>query len=266
MKYVPIVPPGAEKILMSSNAERVFCYADKALQEPEYRFAYQVLQSEGVEILMDHPIYELKPALSLLDTLDVLSRMNPEITTVPDVHEDYEVTMQMFRLYAPAMHDLYPNIRLMGVPQGKDESTIWRSAIQMAESGMVNMLGIGIKRSIPTLDRARLVAQLHDLYPTMQFHLLGARWPYINECKMALMPWVESCDTAEPVSAGIRGIELKDAKALDVQRDINFQQMAGEALSMKRVVGANIWQMQELLAGRVTPEELFPGVLDRPSA
>ena len=249
MKYVPIVPHGAEELL-EYRTERVFCFADIAAKDAAYA---KWFRDCDMDILMDHPIYELQPALSVYDTLRVLDLVRPEITTIPDVHEQMGVTWKMFNEYAPLMRKAFPGTKLMGVPQGLDVDQILYQAYAMVESGLADMLAIGIKRSIPDLDRAGIVANLHERYPDLKFHLLGARWPYTNEREMAGLPWVESLDSAEPVNAAMRGVRFHLIREqFSVKRDENFQNMAGRAKAQKRLVWNNIQAMSDLLA---TPVE-----------
>lgn len=268
MKYVPIVPQGAEKLLHES--ERVFCFADLAYKSSRYRNWYRRARQE---VLMDHPIYELQPALSIENTLMVISAVQPDMTTIPDVHEDYETTMKMFHEYAPIMRHEFSHVRLMGVPQGLDVGTILKSAHIMMESGLCDTLAIGIKRSIPDLDRAYIVHTLHVEYPDLRFHLLGARWPYTNEASMANWPWVESLDSAEPVNAGLNGYRLADLSDLKIatlatKRPNFFNSLGRIARNPKHfeIIRENIKWMESLL--NATSEDLLvevPTKLELPS-
>jgi len=198
---------------------------------------------------MDHPVYELQPALSVEETLRVLDLVCPKVTTIPDVHENAATTWHQFEQYAPVMRQAFPHIKLMGVPQGLDVDSILESAYNMADSGLCDMLAIGIKRSLPDLDRALIVRKVLERYPEMRFHLLGARWPYTNEVSMADWEPVESMDTAEPVNAAMRGVPIfKVTEQSQVARDPLFQSMSRRALMQSRLVCKNIESFQAGIA------------------
>ena len=250
MEYVPIVPLGAESLLTHPGVKRIFCFAD--LLETNKR--YQEFYSESKqEVLLDHPIYELMPALDLFQTLALIQTYQPHITTIPDKHEDYTATTKMFYQYAPAMYEVTrgTRTRLMGVPQGTTYEMILANALLMLDTGQVDILGIGIKRSIPDLKRSQLVKDISRLYPKMRYHLLGARWPYHDEQLMAHDERVESCDTAEPVNAALNGVKFLDAGPEDVRRATNFQTLGLKALEGAPLVWSNISMMLQILRGNV---------------
>jgi len=259
MLYVPIVPKGAEKLLDGSGAKRVFCFADLALEDREYRLWFQNTKKE---ILLDHPIYELQPHLNLFDTFEVLDLINPTIATIPDKHEDPDTTWSMFLQYAEALHQHVTShklrTRLMGVPQGIEFHEILQQALDMADTGLCDVLGIGVKRSNFGLKRSELVDAIQQKHPNMRFHLLGARWPYADELSMRDNEAVESCDTAEPVNAALNGVYLRESVSTDVGRAENFQQLADKAWTKRELVWYNMDDMSRLLRAKsnVTLAEL----------
>lgn len=243
MEYVPIIPHGAEG-RVKLPGDRLFCFADIAVKDKVYHDYYKNTQKE---VLLDHPVYELEPALGVMETVSLIQSLEPDITTVPDKHEDYETTRSMFFEYAPAMRGRVPGLRLMGVPQGTTPGQILFSAQEMARSGLVDMLGIGIKRSIPDLDRAALIQQISSQFPRMRYHLLGARWPYLNEHEAAQDERVESLDSAEPVSIALKGRYFRDATAPDTKRRPDFHQTAELAVVLRGLIWDNSIDMHRVL-------------------
>lgn len=187
--------------------------------ESGYALHYGKRKSVGDFVIMDNSVVEVGRPVSL-STLSgiVANTFRPSEMVLPDVPGDPVQT------YANAkdgerFREVYPEVRLMVVPQGMTVLAWMQSYERLCGLKHVDTIGIGKflggmrDAIIQELNRAR--------DPNKEYHLLGT---YDNGMEVVTYneleyDWIRGVDSKLPVRAGLHGVTLHPDLGMLVRRD-----------------------------------------------
>ena len=195
MKYCPVMPPKAAYLLEEVKHENMgyFCYADVAYENDQYT-DFMTRQNY---VVLDCPIMEKGRILTPKELRSVVEHVNPTFTIIPDKVFDMHETLVWFYNYCEAI--AHPS--MCGVLQGTTKDELIKCALEMNKYGLQRMAIPRISEKNGGVPRSVLLRILREDLPHIQWHMLGANFPYLDEFRVAEM--ASSCDTAEPVSASL---------------------------------------------------------------
>lgn len=247
MRYAPVVPPNCIEQLKGMKLKAYFCYADSAYFDHTYREFFIDLPGDRY-IVLDCPIVEHGRLLTPQEYANVVQYIEPTMAIVPDAQFDRLETMRMFDRYYSACSD--PS--MAGVPQGKNMPDMIQCARFMYDAG-VRRMGIIRTRNIEGQPkRSEIIRELG--YTDVKYHLLGAEFPYIDESWCAHLRLADSCDSAEPINAAIRGLNMVTSHG-DRSRFARPAEFMQISYIDTRMLKRNIQRMQKWLTGPAIPPE-----------
>lgn len=205
MKYAPVVPPSCIEQLRGVKVRAYFCFADSAFYDEEYRRFFTEGPAKDQYIVLDCPIVEHGKIIDPEQYAQVVRAIKPTMAIIPDVQFQRMPTLAMFKEYLAACPSAYRE-RLAGVPQGTTKMEIVWCAQEMYDAGIRRM---GIIRTRNIAGKPRRSDIIRTLaYSDVKYHLLGAEFPYIDEGWCSENHLADSCDSAEPINAAIRGMNM----------------------------------------------------------
>lgn len=268
MKLAPITPPGLEYLLPPETL-RYFCFADIAIQRPDYLQWFidalvedpLAVDDHGKGIVLDNQIYEGLRPLSPALFGEMCQILEPALKTIilPDSRQGMVPTLKMAEEYLPhiptTMHHL-----VAGVLQGSDFAELEQCAQTFTEQYMLEQLAIPVR--VPGRPSRRAIYEELQLatYP-VDFHFLGGDYPYLHEIQLAktLGNNVVSMDTAEPFHATYNRVFMeqlgRDHVSTLLSRDPDFMNER-ERPDMKFRLWQNVRFLQDLLSTRIEDEWL----------
>ena len=222
MRLAAIVPPGCADLIPEEYYAMAF--ADIAFRNPSYVREY-ILRPH---VIMDNQIYEGNRGLDIDDEIFIIGLMQPEVVIVPDVRQDFAETRARAEAYVPRMRALLPkHVNLCGVVQGQTSADIIECARYWASSA-VEWVSTPIKPNA-TMSREYVYRMVASRLGSKRIHWLG-----LEDYNGVMPPEVQTCDTAEPTTATILGVDMAlGFTPADVQRLPNFLSWPGYATILR---------------------------------
>lgn len=197
-----------------------YCLVHLLDKYPEYANFFKRSIMNNREVLLDNSIFELGKAFDSKEYVKKIEWLQPTYYILPDVLENSIDTQSSFRVFATLYNDL-PGLKI-GAVQGKTFSEISECYKFMSDNAdyiaisfdfsYYQTTGIGKTKFEKYVDgRQQLIRNLIDRGIwnwSKPHHLLGVSLP--NEFKYYMQNNIyniRSCDTSNPVMAGITGMK-----------------------------------------------------------
>lgn len=217
-----------------------YCLLHLTYKYPEYKKFYQDSIASGRKVLLDNSLFELGDALSSDQLIQGINEIKPTWYVVPDCWENSKITQQRFLDFKPYIKDL-PG-KDIGVAQGYTWEDLVECYCFMKEHASKIALPFGIHAYIDVYDR--IMGQKGDIYPGVHIndklyngrklfiqglmdkgiwaydkphHLLGCIYASEFGYHAYKHPSIESCDTSNPIVAGLIGLEYDRYSGLNIK-------------------------------------------------
>lgn len=164
-------------------------------------------------VILDNSVMELGESVTRDFLVKAIEYFDPDELVLPDVPYDADATYENAKQMAPYFKDLYPNVRLMAVPQGEDVYCWTKDMYRYLQVPEIDTIGIPKHRKDMRL--YILDAINKDRPSNWSYHLLGT-WGSGAEVQhvASLFPWVRGVDTKLPVRLGQLGIAMSPMKGM----------------------------------------------------
>lgn len=209
------------KMLEGSRAFTDFDYALVHLLEPypEYFDFFKASLQMGREVILDNSVFELGSAFTADLFAHWIEKLQPTYYIIPDVRSNMDATIESCDAWTKYQ---VPFSKKMGVVQYEtyEEAVYCYQSVEPSldkvafpfESPLYKTLCPHPDQRIAyTWGRVVLISKLLKdgiINTSKKHHLLGANLPqefiYYKQ-----MPWIESCDTSNPVVHGLLGIKYE---------------------------------------------------------
>lgn len=218
-------------MLEESRKYNSYCYALVHLFEtnPEYYSFFKTSLTLGREVLLDNSIFELKKAFDPAKFANYVEELRPTYYVIPDVLEDAQDTIDSWKDFVDKYKNL-PGLKI-GVVQGKTYQDLVKCYRFMSENADYIAISfdyswyqtIGLARSGEQTDTSHLERMASGRQYFIERLINDCIWDYnkphhLLGCSLARefgayrnLPYkawksIRSCDTSNPVVAGIKGL------------------------------------------------------------
>lgn len=232
-----------------------YCLLHLLSRYPAYREFYKQSVQDGRKVLLDNSLFELGDALSKEQLIEGILDIQPTWYVVPDCWEDAKTTIQRFEEFKPYIKDL-PG-KAIGVVQGSTFEDLIKCYSYMSGSAEKVAFPFGIKGYIDVYEKLHLPEMPSDDVPVLwklhlgrQFfikhlieknlwccekphHLLGCNFAreFLNPIYHDPKFNVESCDTSNPIVAGLIGLKYDGVNGLDMKPLIKMNDLMEISIS-----------------------------------
>ena len=224
MKLALIPPFSGMHFLTSAYSYHMML--PQLVHNPLYAEKYRHL-SQGHFVMMDNGAAESK-MLNNKDLMEVASEYKPSELILPDIKGDALGTLSLIKefLSLRPRHNLYPDMSLVAVAQGRTGIELQRMIEVIADMRRVTTIGIPrhllatIGNNAARLTLAKWITKRYN--HRFEIHFLGAApaWPY--EIFFAReLGIVRSMDTSMPFNYALNNLALRDDR-LNIARPDNY--------------------------------------------
>ena len=206
-----------------------YCLVHLLGTHPRYRDYYETATSlYDREVLLDNSIFELGKAFDASSFAAWVDKLNPTSYVIPDSLENAEETVENFKRFTAEYKNL-PGLKI-GAVQGKNYHEITECYKFMADNADIiamsfdfsyyQFTGTGnTKLERQCSGRVNLISNLLILNTWSDWkphHLLGCS--LAKEFRMYdKIPNIRSCDTSNPIVAGLQGIKYSSNFGLKIK-------------------------------------------------
>lgn len=165
-------------------------------------------------IILDNGAYELGESISVERLIEIAKAINANAVVIPDSRFNTRKTLLLAQHAIPILRKELPHVKLLGVPQGNNDLSIWECFEELCELGVD---GFGLYAEIGevagmqtryefllTLQKRYSKEMLHQKY----IHLLGMEEDLTQLKNQASLSWVNSNDSAKVIVCGLEGIHI----------------------------------------------------------
>lgn len=239
-----------------------YCLVHLTEEHEEYKDFYVKSIKRGREVLLDNSIFELGEAFDSEKFAKAVEEIKPTYYVVPDVLQDYHATVDKFMSFEEDYDDL-PGMRI-GVVQGKTWTELVNCYQYMSEAADYVAISFDYDYYLTTgyspesdklelwcSGRQRLIQQLIDegiWNHNKPHHLLGCslarEFKYYRN-----IPSIRSCDTSNPIVAGIKGLRYYGDLGLLTKPSVKLADLIESELSDQQKVDIfhNVTKFKEIL-------------------
>lgn len=196
-------------------------------QDPDYQRIFQKGRGPVRFTILDNSIMELGEAFKAKDFFKIVKKVEPNLLVIPDVFNDARGTLENVKAWNRDYQPLLPSyVRTMGVVQGNTYEELTSCFMSLVNSG-VNCIGINFGSAAYDTIKFADDKYLNRAYGRHYFitslfmrgllkqgtyiHLLGANVPQeFALYSKTLFKYIGSCDTSNPIIAGMNGIRYQD--------------------------------------------------------
>lgn len=219
-RFAPVVPLNIATWLKEHNrlGDYHLLLAHDVLAEPdEYQHVYGDL-GQGKVIILDNSIIELGAPLGIEDLARASEIIEPDYLVIPDVMGDMQGTIDLAEGFTQEyfrMNGKHDGPHLLAVVHGETILEYRECAQELCK--MHRVMALSAPRIATEIlgSRMGVVMDLVRWHPHKHLHLLGFSDNILDDVSCARVPGVEGIDSAVPIRAGVKGIEL----TLDFQID-----------------------------------------------
>lgn len=238
-RFAPVVPLQIARVLQNQEVNDYLgayhlVLAHDIIDKPkEYQEVYGEVRTRNGDnsfIILDNSIIELGKAMEIKDLLRATEILRPDCIVIPDVMGEGTATresaVKFVRQYVQAAYELGDSANppsLMGVLQGDDVNDVMETLAMFYALPFIDY--IGIPRVLTKMHGSRMPTLMamqrspalaggfdgaSDLgYRSFKgFHLLGFSDDILDDVSCARVPWIGGIDSAVPIRAGSKHIEM----------------------------------------------------------
>lgn len=238
-RFAPVVPLPVAKVMKAAGILGTYhlLLAHDVLAHPkEYKEVYGDL-SDNATIILDNSIIELGEAMQLEELLKASQIIRPKYLVIPDAMGDADETVARAREftseYASRIYDVLQSPGLLAVVHGRTMKEFRQCAEDVA--GLPAVCALSAPRIVTALQSSRTEATLYLLryyYITHQIHLLGFSDNILDDVCCARLPGVMGIDSAVPIRAAMKEIEIRLSTTWDCGPRGNFWEETEESATL----------------------------------
>lgn len=170
-EFIPNVPCKYQYLLKDNKTQ--FILLHKLIDNQEYLNYY--LNNKFEYILLDNSAFELGESMDGNLLMQYAKKLKVNEIIIPDVYRDKDKTLQLTNEFIEKnwMECQINNIKMMGVPQGKDENELFNCLIEMLYNTHIKVIGLNKlwKRDYKTLQSIIYLC----LKANKEVHFLGTK-------------------------------------------------------------------------------------------
>lgn len=220
------------------------CLSSEVLSTPSYADFYRRCGQEGDYVILDNSAHEQLEGQSLQQLLTATAWIRPNEVVLPDRLFFGDDTVERSTEAYSQFRSLFPDVKLMGVPQGRWEPE-WLECLERLVHLGVDTIGISKDYEVWPSGLYRLVQFVRSHgYDSTSIHLLG--WGRELWQLSGLESLVRGVDSAKPIVYAQNGVELpyeltqSTTPKYPGRRPTFFDEFSSGSLKLDRIVRHNV--------------------------